>query len=461
MGTNLISTLQLALLLITASLVNGAFAQPVDVHGKDSSSSIITVPASSLKPDSALAPQSKEVSAKGGAIAPLNSGVMVEEDFLGDDFFIAPGEENLLGNSHKEVIRSDAPKQNISNGPLSPAQPLHMDSATVPQATPVEPIDAPEFQVPVDEPVAMPSAVVEDVRSINFAQNLKDYRSPKLAMLLSFILPGVGQAYARNFVKTALFGATELGIVGASIAFWVQGNRKSEESLHYADSHFDTDKFATYYNEFEDSLLVWKNNNSDTVRSFLQTFYSLNHQNNSTVYLDTFRLWASNRTDDYYNQIGQNQFVHGWLDAEPTLSQIVQGYRNVAQNDTLLKLGENTYRLESKFARDSVPDSTFLLWVPDPAKAGRQILGQGYSHYQFTYNQMVSQANSSYGKGRFLLVLLLLNHIGSAMDAGLTAKRHNDELLGKQGVWHRLEFEQQWVDGGNSVVPGYAVRISF
>jgi hypothetical protein len=280
-------------------------------------------------------------------------------------------------------------------------------------------------------------------------------------MLLSFIIPGAGQAYARNVAKTALFAAAELGVVGASVAFWIQGNRKSAKSLDYADSHFNTDKFAAYYKELGDSLLVWTNNNSKEVRSRLLTYYSLPHQNDDYVYIDTFKVWASERSSDFYDQIGDNQFVHGWLDAEPSLSQIAGAYRNLSENDNQLIVGGRVYPLEPGFVADSTSDSSFLLWVPDPKRKDKYILGQGYSSYQFTYNQMDSDAQSSYKTGQRILLLLLLNHIGSAIDAGLTAKRHNDELLGKQSVWRRLEFEQLWVCSGSQMAPGYAVRVAF
>jgi hypothetical protein len=397
---------------------------------------------------------------------------MHEEDFIGDDFFIAPGEESLLDKSAKEPLAPHSKKQASANAVNSVVIPTSKDTVLVPTPSLVAPEvmtnkepDNQSITLPVldnaDSNASLPSAQVEDVRSINFAQNLKEYRSPKLAMLLSFILPGAGQAYARSIVKTAIFGVAELGIVGASIAFWVQGNRKSDEYLDYADRHFDTEKFADYYNDLSDSLLAWSSNNPDEARKRLQTFYSLPHQNQNYVYIDTFRVWAAQRGRDFYNQIGDNQFVQGWIDAEPSLSQIVDGYRNVSANDTQLIVGQHVYPLEPQFIGDSAKDSSFLLWVPDPKRKDKQIIGQGYSHYQFTYNQMVSEARASYDKGQILLVMLLLNHIGSAMDAGLTAKRHNDELLGKQSLWRRLEFEQQWVCSGSHMAPGYAVRVTF
>jgi len=93
-------------------------------------------------------------------------------------------------------------------------------------------------------------AVVEAPRSVNFARNLKEYRSPKLAMLLSLVLPGLGQAYARNYWKTAIFGVLEATVIGFSIAYNVKGRHELEDARGFADKHYDPGKsrFEAYYN---------------------------------------------------------------------------------------------------------------------------------------------------------------------------------------------------------------------
>lgn len=478
MGTRLFATIWCPLLLLGFLGAQCAFAQELVPSSELSiNSSTDSAHSASSVVDSTIPIL---VPTLGGGVSQAtsaNAGVVEEEDFLGDGFLIAPGEESLLGHSVTKTAVSNAVSPNVEIEKDSSRQHIETIPARDQGAiTPDEPIVRPELNLSIkpvthdsaltnlgggDSGAYVPAAVVEDVRSINFAQNLKDYRSPKLAMLLSFILPGAGQVYSRSIAKSALFAAAEIGIVGASIAFWAQGNRKSDDFLEYANTRFNADKFAAYYKGLSDSLLVWRNGDSAEARSRLQTFYSLPYRDDEYAYIDTFQTWASQRSDEFYKDIQQNQFVHGWLDAEPSLSEIIGAYRNSNDNDSQLSVGGHVYPLEPSFVGDSAKDNSFLLWVPHPAIKNKQIIGQGYSQYQFTYNQMVSDARTSYNRGLRLLLVLLLNHIGSAIDAGLTAKRHNDALLGRHSVWQRLELEQQWVCSGSQMAPGYAVRVSF
>jgi hypothetical protein len=56
---------------------------------------------------------------------------------------------------------------------------------------------------------------------------------------------------------------------------------------------------------------------------------------------------------------------------------------------------------------------------------------------------------------------LLVNHVASAVMAGILAKRHNDELLGRESFWRRVGIEQQYVNTGSTTVPGYALQVRF
>jgi hypothetical protein len=66
---------------------------------------------------------------------------------------------------------------------------------------------------------------------------------------------------------------------------------------------------------------------------------------------------------------------------------------------------------------------------------------------------------ANYSRNTFLS--LLLNHLASAIMAGIAAKRHNDELLGRESFWHHIEVEPCYVNTGSGTSPGYAVQVEF
>ena len=131
---------------------------------------------------------------------------------------------------------------------------------------------------------------VEDVKSINFAQNLKQYRSPKLAMLLSFLMPGSGQLYARHKLKAAIFGAAELTIIGTGTALAVKGRKELKKAKQFADDNYRVENFKTYYyNVFKPNV------SSDTLHNLI--FGSGN------LTIDQFEQLAQIRDNDFYRNI--------------------------------------------------------------------------------------------------------------------------------------------------------------
>jgi len=285
--------------------------------------------------------------------------------------------------------------------------------------------------------------VIEDGRTINFAHNLKEYRSPRIAMLLSLLVPGLGQAYARNYIKAGAFGAVELATIGVAVYFNVMGKNKYEEAKDFADKNYDVGKMEAYEKglraEYEKRIA------DSLIRDSMDRF--------PHYYGDASFYNAANAKESYYYEnIRSIYFTPGWTDSYPPL-------------DSVLTLnGEKTTLTNPQ---DS---SIYELYSPDPALFYllTRIAGNsrtegilGYSSNQEKYNTMMDKSNSYYDAVNYTLYVLILNHIASAIDAGFTARAYNAKLLGQESVWNRLSVEQMYVYTGSEVSPGIALRWRF
>lgn len=292
----------------------------------------------------------------------------------------------------------------------------------------------------------LPKARIDDVRSINFARNLKEYRSPKLAMFLSLLVPGLGQAYAKSNWKTALFGALEVGIIGVSIGYNIAGRNATEDAYDYADKHYDPGDslFSGYYGELYDFFERTNGDTSATSQDLIDEIYY--PMNDNEPFMDTYDRHRSRRTDRYYDWIEGKSFVQGWDDCAPAYDTIFS-----ANPDEELVTPHGTFVVHES------ADSAYLVY----RSSDSDMLYYGYSAHQATYSDMLSTANAYYRTSTNVLFLLLINHIASAIDAGITAKRYNDELLGRESLWEHIGVEQRLVNTGSEVVPGYSLCIRF
>jgi hypothetical protein len=258
--------------------------------------------------------------------------------------------------------------------------------------------------------------------SINFARNMKDYRSPKLAMLMSLVLPGSGQVYAAHHSwKAAIYGAVEVGMIATSAVLRTKGIKKEKDAHKYADQHYNIDKYLKYQRAL-------KTNVSDTTYSNIFYFGS-----------DTFFINdAKTKNESYYEKIGNpdDPFINGWDDALPEF-------------DDNLKILTEGYR--------SLKDSAYLVYYGTDSTNSYY----GFSNNQKTYISMISKSGNYFSKSGLVLAIMLVNHLVSAIDAGLTAKAHNDLLLNKKSVWNHIGLEQICLSDGRQMVPGYALKVRF
>ena len=368
-------------------------------------------------------------------------------------------EKNASVEEEDILIDETEEKKSAQNSPEKNAPPAQSDTAMNAQKSASPAVDSQSVIAPGNEqnPVSQPAAVVHDssvvkeapqpekpvipitveaVHSINFAKNLKNYRSPKMAMLLSLLVPGLGQAYVKQYVKTGIFVALEATAIGFSIAFNNKGKKQFDQATSFANNNYDYDKMKSYYDGLYGFLL-----NQEGSDSAAQAQMDM-------IYTDTLHSFIKG-SQEYYNTIKEQSFVQGWKDCEPS--------GNVLFNnppDTIK--GKNNLYIVNTAAR-------YLIYRVDPAtgKIDTTQALYGYSPNQNRYIDMVSKSNNYYKTAQGILFTLIVNHILSAVDALISAKAYNDALLGKESFWQHLSIEQQMVAIGPSPSAGLTMRIQF
>jgi hypothetical protein len=276
-------------------------------------------------------------------------------------------------------------------------------------------------------------ARVEEARQINFARNLKDYRSPKLAMLMSLLVPGLGQAYVKSYVKTGLFALAEAAIITASVVYNNKGKSQYNQATAFADNNYSASKMQTYYTGLFNYLQTYVYPGADA-----QSYDKLN-----SIYFDTlndpnssFAKSARSKSQSYYSTIQSNEYIQGWNDCQPTLDQIATANGVPGAQVT------DAPGFKYKYSLYDSLEYSYLVTIQDKI-TGAVIDSEayGYSNNLLMYRNMVSQSNSSYKIATNILFIVLLNHVVSAVDALISARVYNDALLGKQSFWRHIDLE--------------------
>ncbi len=294
--------------------------------------------------------------------------------------------------------------------------------------------------------------VVEEGRTINFAQNLKEYRSPRLAMLLSLLVPGLGQAYSRSYIKASAFGAAEIAAIGVAVYLNSVSKSKKKDAYNYADKHFDVRRIAEYDSLLRDEITIRRVSDSlpDIPRDSIPLLYDIPYD---TYFYDV----AKSKGAFYYESIRGKGFTPGWNDYDLSLEEVLS--KN--EGDTIDGLYGSRYVFYD-YGNDDM--FYYLRRIVDNAgrlvSNGERVLG--YSSYQTEFNVMMDRSNSYRDAVNYVLYAIVLNHIASAIDAGFTARAYNARLLGEDNsAWNRLSVEQQFVFTGSEHSPGVALRVRF
>lgn len=295
--------------------------------------------------------------------------------------------------------------------------------------------------------------------TVNTIDELKGrYRSPKKAMFMSLVVPGLGQAYVgHSWFNYARGAAYFIGDVALAYGWHYYVGLKQDREIHkyqaFADKNWRQWKYedsVQAYKEKSKDLNQHRESYCDAVQSHSsskgQLLYSgcLDPDKSSEYtsfkneYRDTGTVAevgalraAFPNAQQFYEMIGkENEFITGWLDAPA------------------MKMGDTAWY--------AVNDSGTVLLDA----AGRQVFASTAN--QKRYIGMRAQANEYARMQAWFLGGMVVNHIVSAVDAALTARYHNKALYQSETYWYdRIHLDSRLAWDGLAPIPTVTASFTF
>ena len=250
-------------------------------------------------------------------------------------------------------------------------------------------------------------------------------RSVPLAFGMSVILPGLGQAYNRNWIRSAAAVAVEGGLLVAYFT-WRDRGRDGEKAYQaYAHRFWDPVRYASWLNDYaswldggnEDIPLgaavisppagidfrrpdAWTDADRRLVREFFDAMRAVErevwHPETGAAFSHEIPYFGEQQ---YYELIGKYfQFAPGWVDYP------------------LWKSGE---------------DFTDAI---DPERTGANGSKPNVQGRFLDYAEDHAHANTLLRRASRVSAVLVLNHVLAAFDAAIAARLHNHRIETNMGV---------------------------
>ncbi len=159
---------------------------------------------------------------------------------------------------------------------------------------------------------------IQNINNINSGQNANiskgNRKSPLLAGVLSFAIPGAGSFYNKQYLKTAVYLGVEAAAITVGLIYDKKGDDQTAFFENYANQHWDVKRYAR-----------WTLANADKINPNIDpSQYGVFDNNGNVNWNELNRLegdigsWYSHRLarfgeQQYFEMIGKySQFNVGW-----------------------------------------------------------------------------------------------------------------------------------------------------
>ncbi len=259
---------------------------------------------------------------------------------------------------------------------------------------------------------------LENSQQINLGdQNLMINKKSALASAgLSLLIPGAGQFYNTDYWKTAIFLAVEVAGITSAIVYNKKGDDQTNHFQDIADKNWSVNRYAQW--SLDNAQRLNPGISDSEIKTFHDNMFSNGSVNwsqlnslesaiglqSSSGYSHRLRAFGEQQ---YYEMIGKyEQFTPGWAD----------------------------------FKED--PNNPFTFG--DPVTA----MFKSYSHQR-------GIANNFYSISRTAVIIVILNHAISALEAAWTTNRFNRKLEAK------VSLETQNIGFVKVIYPQLNMRFNF
>lgn len=216
------------------------------------------------------------------------------------------------------------------------------------------------------------------------------------SVIYSAVVPGLGQAYAKSYIKAGLFAAVEIAAWAVNIHYDRLGDDKNAEYERFGDQNWSEQRYWSYI------------------------YYTLKGQG-----IEGFPDYENDIADDYAGR----PIIQNWQQAEHELriyeSGYIKGFTHTLPKTKTQQYYEMIGKYPQQFGR-AWEDASF---GPGPATAKN-----------IQYTNLSKDAENLYDKAGYGSMAALINHVISAVDAGFTTRRYNRRQM-------RFSYESRKYNG--------------
>lgn len=219
---------------------------------------------------------------------------------------------------------------------------------------------------------------IDDNVKIEISQNRK---TPMLAALMSFAVPGAGQVYNDDYLKAGIFAAIEIGAIVLAITYNGKGDDQTEYFESYAQENWSVNRYAN-----------WTINKASSI--------------NPEVDPANFNVY-------------DNQGNLNWTELNKLENAIGSYYSHkLAPFDD-----QQYYEMIGKYPQFNVGWVEFGDDVSKPFSYGDKVVDQFV-----WYSKERGKANDYYNVTKWSVIAIVTNHFISAIDAAWSASKYNKKL---------------------------------